>query len=112
MIHLKQAVVVEGRYDKAHLASLLDTVIIETGGFRIIKDREKLAMLRAIARRRGLVILTDSDAAGFRIRRYLAAASRRRTSTTPISRIFTARNDARKGPLLRANSGWRGSQHR
>ena len=56
MIHLKQAVVVEGRYDKAHLASLLDTVIIETGGFRIFKDREKLAMLREIARRRGLVI--------------------------------------------------------
>ena len=74
MIHLKQAVVVEGRYDKAHLASLLDTVIIETGGFRIFKDREKLAMLREIARRRGLVILTDSDAAGFRIRRYLGGS--------------------------------------
>ena len=74
MIHLKQAVVVEGRYDKAHLASLLDTVIIETGGFRIFKDREKMAMLREIARRRGLVIFTDSDAAGFRIRRYLGGS--------------------------------------
>ena len=54
MIHLRQAVVVEGRYDKAKLASILDAVIIETGGFRIFKDKEKLAMLREIARRQGL----------------------------------------------------------
>ena len=66
MIHLRQAVVVEGRYDKAKLASILDAVIIETGGFRIFKDKEKLAMLREIARRQGLVILTDSDTAGFK----------------------------------------------
>ena len=59
MIHLKQAVVVEGRYDKAKLSSILDAVIIETGGFRIFKDKEKMAMLREIARRQGLVILTD-----------------------------------------------------
>ena len=74
MIHLKQAVVVEGRYDKAKLASILDAVIIETGGFRIFKDKEKLAMLREIARRQGLIILTDSDTAGFRIRRYLGGS--------------------------------------
>ena len=74
MIHLRQAVVVEGRYDKAKLASILDAVIIETGGFRIFKDKEKLAMLREIARRQGLVILTDSDTAGFRIRRYLGGS--------------------------------------
>ena len=57
MIHLRQAVVVEGRYDKAKLASILDAVIIETGGFRIFKDKEKLAMLREIARRQGLVMV-------------------------------------------------------
>lgn len=74
MIRLRQAVVVEGRYDKAKLASILDAVIIETGGFRIFKDKEKLAMLREIARRQGLVILTDSDTAGFRIRRYLGGS--------------------------------------
>ena len=74
MIHLRQAVVVEGRYDKAKLASILDAVIIETGGFRIFKDKEKLGMLREIARRQGLVILTDSDTAGFRIRRYLGGS--------------------------------------
>ena len=74
MIHPRQAVVVEGRYDKAKLASILDAVIIETGGFRIFKDKEKLAMLREIARRQGLVILTDSDTAGFRIRRYLGGS--------------------------------------
>lgn len=74
MIHLRQAVVVEGRYDKAKLASILDAVIIETGGFRIFKDKEKLAMLREIARQQGLVILTDSDTAGFKIRRYLGGS--------------------------------------
>ncbi len=74
MIKLKQAVVVEGRYDKAKLSSILDAVIIETGGFRIFKDKERLAMLREIALRQGLIILTDSDVAGFRIRRYLSGS--------------------------------------
>ena len=74
MIRLRQAVVVEGRYDKAKLSSILDAVIIETGGVRIFKDREKMAMLREIARRQGLIILTDSDTAGFRIRRYLSGS--------------------------------------
>ena len=74
MIRLRQAVVVEGRYDKAKLSSILDAVIIETGGFRIFKDKEKMAMLREIARRQGLIILTDSDTAGFRIRRYLSGS--------------------------------------
>ncbi len=74
MIKLKQAVVVEGRYDKAKLSSILDTLIIETGGFRIFKDKDRLAMLREIALRRGLIILTDSDNAGFKIRRYLGGS--------------------------------------
>ena len=74
MIQLSQAIVVEGRYDKAKLASIFDAVIIETGGFRIFKDKEKLQMLRAIAQRQGLVILTDSDAAGFKIRHYLGGS--------------------------------------
>ncbi len=74
MITLTQAVIVEGRYDKIRLSSLLDTVIVETNGFRIFKDREKLALIRALAHKKGIVILTDSDTAGFRIRRYLQGA--------------------------------------
>lgn len=73
-ISLSQAVIVEGRYDKIRLSSLIDGLILETNGFRIFKDREKLALIRALAHRRGIVILTDSDSAGFRIRRYLQSA--------------------------------------
>ena len=76
MIKIKQAVVVEGKYDKIKLSSLLDTLIIETEGFRIFRDREKLDLLRSLAKTRGLVILTDSDSAGFKIRSYLGSCIR------------------------------------
>lgn len=74
MIKIKEAIVVEGRYDKAALASILDTVILDTGGFGIFSDREKLALLRRLARSRGLVVLTDSDGGGFVIRNFLKSA--------------------------------------
>ena len=71
MIRLRQAVVVEGRYDKAALENVVDTVIIDTAGFGIFSDREKLALLRRLAAARGLVVLTDSDGGGFLIRNFL-----------------------------------------
>ena len=74
VIKLKQAVIVEGRYDKARLASLVDATILTTEGFRVFRDREKLALIRRLAAQDGIILLTDSDAAGFRIRRYLAGA--------------------------------------
>lgn len=74
MIHLRQAVVVEGKYDKIRLAPLVDAPILVTGGFRIFKDREQLALLRRLAAENGIVILTDSDTAGFRIRNYIKSA--------------------------------------
>ncbi|MEG2174541.1 MAG: DUF4093 domain-containing protein [Oscillospiraceae bacterium] len=74
MLKLRQPVVVEGRYDRIRLASLIDGVILETGGFRIFSDRELLEGLRALARTTGLIILTDSDGAGFRIRSFLKNA--------------------------------------
>lgn len=64
-------VVVEGRYDKIRLSRLIDGIILETGGFSIRKNRELVKALKSIARDRGLIILTDSDAAGFQIRRFL-----------------------------------------
>ena len=73
-IKLRQAVIVEGKYDKIRLASLLDTLIIDIGGFRIYKDEEKLALIRALAKTRGLIILTDSDRAGFQLRSYLGGS--------------------------------------
>lgn len=74
MIKLKQAVVVEGRYDKNTLSQLIDAPIFETGGFGIMKNRALLDFLRSVAEKRGLIILTDSDGAGFVIRNYLKGA--------------------------------------
>ncbi len=74
MIVLQQAIIVEGRYDKIRLHSLIDGLILETNGFRIFKDKEKLALIRAMAHQKGIIILTDSDTAGFRIRRYIQSA--------------------------------------
>ncbi len=71
MIHLNQTVVVEGKYDKIKLQSILDANILETGGFRLFQDREKADLLRRLARRDGIIVLTDSDVAGFRIRNYI-----------------------------------------
>lgn len=74
MLRLKQAIIVEGKYDKIRLESVADAVILTTEGFGIYKDREKLGLIRAFAKRDGVVILTDSDAAGFQIRRFLSGS--------------------------------------
>ena len=68
MLHIQEAIVVEGRYDKNTLSQVVDTLILETGGFQIFKDLEKMALLQRAAQRRGLIVLTDSDGAGFVIR--------------------------------------------
>ncbi|MDR2525081.1 MAG: DUF4093 domain-containing protein [Oscillospiraceae bacterium] len=70
-LRLRQAVLVEGKYDAIRLSSLLDTVILCTDGFRIFNDADKRLLLRRVAERRGIVLLTDSDAAGFQIRAYV-----------------------------------------
>lgn len=74
MIKIKQAVIVEGRYDKIKLSSLIDALIIETDGFGIFKDKEKRRLIRRLADERGILILTDSDSAGFKIRNYLGGS--------------------------------------
>lgn len=74
MIKLKQAIVVEGRYDKNTLSQLVDAPIFETNGFGIMKNSRLLAFLRRVAEKRGLIVLTDSDGAGFVIRNYLKGA--------------------------------------
>ena len=71
MLRIREAIVVEGRYDKNTLSQLMDTVIIETSGFGIFKDKERLALLRRLAEKRGLIVLTDPDGAGFVIRGHL-----------------------------------------
>ena len=71
MIHTDRAIVVEGKYDKIKLSGMIDGVIVCTSGFRIYKDKEMQAMLRTLANKQGLAVLTDSDAAGFQIRGFI-----------------------------------------
>ncbi|MCI8916356.1 MAG: DUF4093 domain-containing protein [Oscillospiraceae bacterium] len=73
-LRIREAVVVEGRYDKSALAGVVDTLILETAGFGVFKDGERLALLRRLASIRGLIVLTDSDGAGFVIRNHLKGA--------------------------------------
>lgn len=70
-LELKEAVIVEGRYDKIKLSEIITSPIIDTGGFRVFKDKEKQALIRQIANKRGLLIMTDVDSAGFLIRNFL-----------------------------------------
>ncbi len=72
-LKLKEALVVEGKYDKIKLSSLVDGTIVVTHGFGIFRDKEKLRYLRRLAEERGLVVLTDSDGAGFLIRGKIAS---------------------------------------
>ena len=74
MLRVRQAIIVEGRYDKAKLHTLVEATIVTTDGFGVFRDREKLAYIRRLAAQTGIIILTDSDAAGFRIRGFLAGA--------------------------------------
>ena len=74
VVRIREAIVVEGRYDKIRLASAVDTVIETTDGFGIFRNAEQLQLLRRLAAQRGLIVLTDSDTAGFVIRDYLSGA--------------------------------------
>lgn len=74
MVKIRQAIVVEGRYDKNTLSQIVDAPIFETSGFGIMKDKDTLDLLRRIAKTRGLIVFTDSDGAGFVIRNYLKGA--------------------------------------
>lgn len=71
MLKIKEAIVVEGRYDKNTLSQLVDTLILTTDGFQVFKREDKAALLRRVAAKRGLIVLTDSDGAGFVIRNHL-----------------------------------------
>ena len=71
MIKIKEAVIVEGKYDKIKLSSIIDAPIVTTDGFGIFKDKEKLQLIRTLADQNGIIILTDSDSAGMLIRSHL-----------------------------------------
>ena len=71
MLKIKEAVIVEGKYDKQRLSEFLDATIITTSGFRVFKDKEKQELIRRLSKEHGIVIMTDSDSAGFVIRNFL-----------------------------------------
>lgn len=71
MLKIKEAIIVEGTYDKIKLGQLVDTVIVTTGGFNLFKDHKKLELIKKLAEKSGIVVLTDSDRAGFLIRNYI-----------------------------------------
>ena len=74
MRRIREVIVVEGRYDKNALKQVVEATVVETGGFGVFNDKERLALLRRLAVERGLIVLTDSDGAGFVIRNYLKGA--------------------------------------
>ena len=74
MVKIKEAIVVEGRYDKNTLSQIVDAPILETSGFGIFKDKQQMALLRRVAQMRGLIVFTDSDGAGFVIRNHIKSA--------------------------------------
>lgn len=74
MVKIKEAILVEGRYDKNTLSQIVDAPILETGGFGIFKDKQQMSLLRKVAEIRGLIVFTDSDGAGFVIRNHVKSA--------------------------------------
>lgn len=73
-VRIREAIAVEGKYDAARLQTVVDTTIVSTGGFSLFRDREKRNLLQRLAETRGLIMLTDSDAAGFVIRDHISGA--------------------------------------
>ena len=74
MVKIREAIVVEGRYDKNTLSQIVDAPILETSGFGIFKDKAQLKLLRSVAEKRGIIVFTDADGAGFVIRNHIKSA--------------------------------------
>lgn len=84
MIYIEQPVIVEGKYDKIKLSSIFDALIISTDGFSVFHDKEKVEMIKFFAKEKGVIILTDSDSAGFTIRNYLKSVIKDSSSITNV----------------------------
>ena len=104
---IEEVIVVEGRYDRNMLLQVVDATVVETGGFSVFNDREKLAFLRKLAQKRGLILLTDSDGAGFVIRNYLKGAIPTEQVKQAYIPTSPARSAASARPGKRASWAWR-----
>lgn len=106
MIRVKQAIIVEGRYDKIRLSNIVDTAIICTNGFSIYKDADKQELIKSLAEKTGIIILTDSDSAGFQIRSFIRSIVKKgRGSERGDAGYF--RQGAQKAPALEAGEARR-----
>ena len=106
MVKIRQAIVVEGKYDQNTLSQLVDTTIFQTHGFGVMHDKALLSLLRRAAQTTGLIIFTDSDGAGFVIRNYLKGALPKQ-GVLPTSQTFPARKSASAHPEKKGCSAWR-----
>ena len=101
LLHTDRVLIVEGKYDAARLSHLTDAMILLTDGFGIYKDKKRQQLFKQLAHKNGLILLTDSDAAGFRIRTYITNLVGRRTWCKPTFRPSTARKSGRLSPAKR-----------
>ena len=102
MIHTDRVLIVEGKYDAVRLAHLTDAMILLTDGFGIYKDKQRQQLFRALAQKNGLILLTDSDAAGFRIRNYITNMVGAQNVVQAMCPPSTVRKNARRSPARRA----------
>ena len=107
MVKIKEAIVVEGRYDKNTLSQIVDAPILETSGFGIFKDRQQMTLLRQVAEKRGLIVFTDSDGAGFVIRNHIKSVIPGKYLKHAYTRIFWARNGGKLLQERKASWAWR-----
>ena len=106
-LNLTQALVVEGKYDAARLANLVDATILTTDGFAIFKDKTMQALFKRIAAAQGMILLTDSDAAGFKIRHYITGLVGPQNVLQAYIPPCPVRNPANRNPARRACLAWK-----
>ena len=107
VIHTGRVLIVEGKYDAARLAHLTDAMILLTDGFGIYKDKKRQQLFKALAQKNGLILLTDSDAAGFRIRNYITNLVGEKNVVQAYVPPFMARKSARSSPARKVCWGWK-----
>lgn len=108
MVKIREAIVVEGRYDKNTLSQVVDAPIFETNGFGIRKDKAQMDLLRRVAEQRGLIVFTDSDGAGFVIRNFLKGAIPEKYLKHAYIPDIPGKSGGNPPPEKRASWGWRG----
>ena len=107
LLHTDRVLVVEGKYDAARLANLVDATILTTDGFAIFKDKTMQALFKRIAAAQGMILLTDSDAAGFKIRHYITGLVGPQNVLQAYIPAVPGKEPANRNPARRACLAWK-----